>query len=127
MNIQKVKHVLARVLFPIGVVAMVIGALDPMEGSVLILAGSGLVALGTWLGNQQRALLIYRLWLFGMIAFGVIALFALSAIGGFGGNTGRSMWWALVLVPYPVGWLLGVANLIAQAIDRFRHHSPSAA
>jgi hypothetical protein len=100
---------------------MVVGALDPLEGSVLILAGSGLVALGSWLGGQARSIVVYRMWLFGMIAFGVIALFVLSAMGGFGGKTGRSMWWALVLLPYPIGWLLGIANLITRAIDRLRH------
>jgi hypothetical protein len=100
---------------------MVVGALDPLEGSVIILAGSGLLALGTWLGQQEKGLVVYRAWLFGMIAFGVIALFALSAAGGFGGKSGRSMWWGLVLLPYPVGWLLGIANLIARLIDRIRH------
>jgi len=121
MNTQTLKNLSARILFPIGVVAMVAGALDPLEGSVVILAGSGLVALSTWLGNHDRSLAIYRTWLFGMIAFGVVVMFAMSAVGGLGGKTGRSMWWALVLLPYPVGWLLGIANLAARAIDRVRH------
>jgi hypothetical protein len=100
---------------------MVFGVLDPMEGSVVILVGSGLVALGTWLGHHDKALATYRTWLFGIIAFGVIALFVLSAMGGFGGETGRSLWWGLVLLPYPVGWLLSMANLIVRLIDRVRH------
>jgi hypothetical protein len=32
----------------------------------------------------------------------------MSSFGGLGGRTGHSMWWALLLVPYPVGWLLGL-------------------
>ena len=100
---------------------MIVGMLDPLEGSVVILAGSGLVTLATWLGHQEKALAIYRTWLFGMIAFGVIAMFVISAMGGLGGKTGRSMWWGLVLLPYPFGWLLSMANLIARAIDRVRH------
>src|SRR5262245_36938510 len=28
----------------------------------------------------------------------------LSAIGGVGGNSGHSVWWALLLLPYLVGW-----------------------
>jgi hypothetical protein len=121
MNTQKIKHLSARILFPIGVVGMIVGALDPLEGSVLILAGSGLVALATWLGDQARSLAVYPTWLFGMIAVGVITMFAFSAVGGFGGKTGRSMWWMLVLLPYPIGWLLEIANLIARGIDRLRH------
>ena len=100
---------------------MVVGMLDPLEGSVIILAGSGLVALGTWLGNQGRALSVYRAWLFGMIALGVIALFWMSAAGGIGGKTGHSLWWGLVLLPYPIGWLLGMANLVSRLINRVRH------
>lgn len=121
MNALKIKIWSARGLFTLGVIAMVVGVLDPLEGSVIILCGSGLVALGTWLRGQGRALAVYRTWLFGMIAFGVIAMFALSAVGGFGGPSGRSMWWGLLLLPYPIGWLLGIANLIARMIDRARH------
>ena len=121
MNTAKLKNVLVRILFVIGVVALVVGALDPLEGSVIILAGSALVTLGTWLGHQQKGLCVYRTWLFGMIVFGVIALFGLSAVGGFGGKTGRSMWWALLLLPYPIGWLLSIANLVSRLIERALH------
>lgn len=122
MNAPKIKLWSARASFTLGVIGMIVGSLDPLEGAVVILAGSGLVALGTWLGNQERGLAIYRTWLFGMIAFGILAMFALSAAGGFGGPSGRSMWWGLLLLPYPIGWLLGIANLIARMIERLRHH-----
>jgi hypothetical protein len=121
MNTAKIKSLSARILFIIGVIAMVGSMLDPLEGSVVILFGSGLVALGTWLGNRGRGLSVYWAWLFGMIAFGVIAMFGMSAIGGLGGKTGRSLWWGLVLLPYPVGWLLGIANLVSRLIDSVRH------
>jgi len=121
MNVQKIKILSARILFPLGVIAMVVGVLDPLEGSVVILTGSGLVAIGTWLGHHDKETAVYRTWLFGMIALGVIAMFVMSAMGGLGGKTGRSMWWGLVLLPYPVGWLLSMANLIARLIERVRH------
>lgn len=121
MKKEKGRHLTARIVFPLGVIAMIVGALDPLEGSVLILGGSGFVALASWLSGQPRNLVVYRTWLFGMIAIGVIALFGFSAVGGFGGNTGRSMWWALVLLPYPIGWLLEMANLVARGIVRLRH------
>jgi hypothetical protein len=121
MKTPQVMKLSARILFGIGVIAMTVGALDPLEGSVIILAGSGLVVLGTWLGRHRRGLCVYRTCLFGMMAFGVMALFALSAVGGLGGRTGHSMWWGLLLLPYPIGWILAMANLAAGLIDRMRH------
>jgi len=121
MNVAKLKNLPVQVLFVVGVIAMIVGALDPLEGSVVILAGSGLVTLGTWLGHQPRGLCVYRTWLFGLIAFGVVALFGLSAAGGLGGKIGHSMWWGLLLLPYPLGWILGMANLVSRSIGRVRH------
>ena len=57
---------------------MLVGAADPMEGSLVILPGSGLVTLGTFLNNTERGLLIHWLCIFGMIAFGVGAVWALA-------------------------------------------------
>jgi hypothetical protein len=101
----------SQILVIVGAVAMLVGALDPMEGSVVILTGSGLVALGTFLGNTSRRLRVYWTWTFLLIAFGVGVMFGASAIGGFGGTTGRSTWWAVLVLPYPVGWVMGVVNL----------------
>ena len=39
---------------------MLVGAIDPIEGSLLILPGSGLVALGTFLAQSERRLITYR-------------------------------------------------------------------
>ncbi|HEX5399623.1 MAG TPA: hypothetical protein VFY06_11310 [Verrucomicrobiae bacterium] len=121
MNVQKIKSRSARVLFIVGVIAMIAGALDPLEGSVVILFGSGFIAIGTWLGNRSKGLVIYRACLFGLVALGIVAMFILSVLGGIGGKSGHSMWWGLALLPYPLGWLLGIASLIAQMIERLRH------
>lgn len=111
----------SQILVGAGGVAMVVGAVDPLEGSILILAGSGLVTLGTWLGESDRRLLVTWLRLFGLILFGVAALFALSAVGGIGGKGGHSLWWGLLVLPYPAGWLLGLADLLRRLINRIRH------
>jgi hypothetical protein len=71
---------------------MLIGAVEPMEGSVVILPGSGLVALGVFLGHSERRLIAYRVGVFILILVGVGALWVLSWLGGFGGKSGRSMW-----------------------------------
>jgi len=111
----------SRILVIAGGIAMLAGAFDPLEGSVVILAGSGLVTLGAFLGNPERSLLVYWICIFVLIAVGVGAMFALSAMGGFGGTSGRSMWWGVPILPYPVGWIMGMVNLSARLIRSFRH------
>lgn len=100
---------LVRVLLILGLTAMLIGAVDPLEGSVVILAGLGVVALGARQGGSRNRLLIY--WSLALMVLGVGALYGLSAIRGTGGGgSGRSHWWTLVLVPYPVAWLMGLVG-----------------
>jgi len=98
----------SRLLIIIGSIAMLVGAVDPMEGSLVILPGSGFVALGTFLGQSERRLVVYRASVFILIAIGVGALWALSSLGGFGGNGGRSMWWGALILPYLIGWSMGI-------------------
>jgi len=109
-----------QILVIAGGIAMLGGAIDPLEGSVVILAGSGLVALGTVLGDSARSLRVAWLWIFALIAIGVGVMFKLSALGGIGGMSGRSMWWGLPILPYPVGWILGMVSLAARLIRSFR-------
>ena len=110
----------ARILSGLGAIGFVAGAIDPLEGSVVILAGSALL-LGAEIvrGPQRRHL---RLWttVLVLIAIGVAMMAALSSVGGIGGRTGRSWWWGLLLLPYPAGWLLGVGGLLAGLIRFLR-------
>jgi len=100
---------------------MLIGALDPLEGSLVILPGSGMVVLGAFLGRSRRRTLL--LWGFIVLAVGVGALWGMTALGGLGGRTGRSMLWALVLLPYPVGWVMGVVGAILRLIESFKRQA----
>jgi len=102
------RNVWSRILMVVGSIGMLIGAVDPMEGSAVILPGSGLVALGAFLGHSGRRLIAYRLGVFILIAIGVGAMWVLSWLGGFGGKSGRSMWWGLLVLPYLVGWSMGI-------------------
>lgn len=108
-----------RTLFTIGVIALIVGALDPLEGSIIITIGSGLIVSST-----QRMKDPYRklfLAAFVMICFGVFFLFYLSGLGGFGGTSTLSWWLALLIVPYPVGWLLNVVLLIIRKLKKQKH------
>jgi hypothetical protein len=102
------RNVWSRILIVVGNIAMLIGAVDPMEGSVVILPGSGLVALGFFLGHSERRLIAYRVGVFILIAIGVGALWVLSWLGGMGGKSGLSMWWGVLILPYLVGWSMGI-------------------
>ena len=88
----------------VGLVLLLVGTLDPLEGSGLIVAGTAVAALGAWRHRGRRLAL--------QVTVGVAALVGLSAVGGLGEGTGRSWAWALLLVPYPVGWALGLAGMI---------------
>ena len=79
-----------------------------MEGSVIILPGSLLVALGTFLGHAERKWIAYRVWVFILVAIGVGALWGLTMIGGIGGKSGHSMWWGVLILPYLIGWSMGI-------------------
>jgi hypothetical protein len=91
----------SRILSVIGVVALLIGALDPLEGSLVIVPATAVIALSAFLARSRFRRLAY--WGFGLTAIGVSAMFMTGDLGGPGG---RSMWWALTLLPYPVGWIL---------------------
>lgn len=100
----------SRVLVVVGLIAMCVGAVDPLEGSLVILPGTGTVALGAWLGGSRYTPFLG--WSFGLVAAGVGTLWGVSALGGIGGESGRPIWWGLVLLPYPVGWVMGLVGAI---------------
>ena len=114
----------SRRLVIAGLVAMVAGALDPLEGSVVILAGTAVAALGALWGESRHRVLLY--WSVILTALGVGALWGLSALGGIGGNTGRSYWWALVFLPYPIGWVMGLFGAVRSLREGSRRPAPSA-
>lgn len=109
----------SRWLLIAGLVLMVAGVLDPLEGSVVILGGSALAALGA---VQTRTGYRLSVAAAALIATGVAALFGMSALGGVGGDTGRSIWWLLLCLPYPIGWVLGLVG----ATRKLRERQPAA-
>ena len=93
-----------QVGFILGVVLVLLGTLDPLEGSILILAGSILLAIVSYLFRDPQHKW-YRIAAM-LILFGVLALWILSALGGFGGESELAYGWALLILPYPAGWLM---------------------
>jgi len=98
----------SRILAVAGLVVMLLGAVDPLEGSLVILPGSALLAIAAWLGQSRQRKVLY--WALVAVAAGVGVMWGMTAMGGIGGSTGRSMWWALLLLPYPAGWVMGLVG-----------------
>jgi uncharacterized membrane protein len=61
------------------------------------------------------------LCIFVLIAVGVGAMFLVSAWGGFGGTSKRSMWWGVLILPYPLGWIMGIVSLLFRLVGSVRH------
>jgi len=97
------------VLLVFGTLCMLVGAIDPLEGSIIILPGTAMVALEAFLGHSRQTRLLARAS--ALVGLGIAALFALSAFGGLGGTTGLSWWWGALLLPYPVGWFMGLVGV----------------
>jgi hypothetical protein len=96
------------VLGIIGLVGMLLGGLDPLEGSFIIVPGACLVALAAFLGKLRLRALFYGS--LALVAVGAGAMWTLTAIGGIGGSTGRSMWWGLSVLPLAVGWVMALVS-----------------
>ncbi len=107
-----------QVINIIGVIALIIGAIDPLEGSIAIVFGSALVAFSRYLERSDY----YKLFIisFIAIAIGVSFMFYFSSLGGFGGNSNLSSWWGLLILPYPLGWLFVISILIYKATRKSR-------
>lgn len=105
-----------RIGFNIGVVLLVIGAIDPLEGSVVITAGSVLLAVVAWFLHDRHRKIFLTATL--MILFGVFFLFYLSSLGGFGGSSSLPNWLGMLILPYPAGWLMIVVTLALRAFRK---------
>jgi len=105
-----------RIIYITGVIALIIGAIDPLEGSVVIAAGILLLTLATFMAHD-RHWKIFMLSLI-LIAMGVFFLFYFSSLGGFGGNSTLSWWWGILILPYPIGWLVTIVLIVFRTIKK---------
>jgi hypothetical protein len=89
-----------------GFIAFTVGFVDPLEGSILVVSGIILLALGAFIVKSYQLKMITLSLV--LVLLGVGAMWILSSYGGVGGSTGRSYCWALIIVPYPIGWIIGL-------------------
>jgi hypothetical protein len=103
-----------RIAYVIGVIALILGAIDPMEGSVIIALGGMLIALSTYLTHDRHRKIF--LLSFIMIFVGVFCIWYVSSLGGF--DPKRAWWWDALIIPYPIGWLISIIVLTVRTFNK---------
>jgi hypothetical protein len=100
---------------------MLVGAVDPLEGFLLILAGVPSAAIGAYFSQTRHRRILY--WSTALVAIGVTAIIVFSQLGGIGGHSGNSLWWGVLFIPYPIGWLLGLIGAVFALKEFYRLRS----
>lgn len=116
MNSKHISPKILRIILYLGIVAVILGAADPLEGSIAIVVGSALISISTFLSKDCQWKKF--LWATFMILIGVIYMFYVSSLGGFGGTSSRSWWWAFPILPYPVGWFWIIVLLLKRSFNK---------
>ena len=47
-------------------------------------------------------------------------MIVLTILGGIGGHSGRSLWWGLFVLPYPLGWIIGIVGAVLALVESFK-------
>lgn len=101
-----------------GLIMMLLGAVDPLEDAPLIVGGALVATVAATVAHHPAARRLADETL--LIAVGVAMMVVWSLVGGFGGASGRSVWWALTIMPYP----LGVLAVVVTALHTLRRTQP---
>lgn len=114
------KSMIGWFLIALGAFAMLIGALDPIEGVFIIFPGSILAAIGAWLTQTSGRRWFYGAEILILLAFAIILI--IDRLGGFGPKapTLDSNAWGLLLLPYPLGWLAGMIGMARILITKVK-------
>jgi hypothetical protein len=99
---------LSRALGMAGLLALLVGAVDPLEGFPLVLGGGVLAVIAARLARSRW----FRpmAWGLGLATGGCAAMVVLSALGGIGGQSELPAAWGLTVLPYPIGGSLLLAG-----------------
>ena len=100
----------------IGIALVLLGSLDPMEGSLVINVGSIVIAICSWIQNNR-----WKWWSLtatSLITIGVVSLWTISSLGGFEPET--EWWWIFAILPYPAGWLATLMAFVYLAFNQVK-------
>ena len=115
---MKTKFLWSKILVITGFVFFLIGTIDPLEGSPVIIFGSLLIAIGAYLYKSKYQLLLNLSFLFLVIGVGI--LFWLSSLGGVGEGSNLSIYWLYACLPMPIGWLTCLVVTILKFKEGFK-------
>ncbi len=104
-----------RVVFTTGVVALLIGIFNPLGWSVVVATGAFLVTLSA-LAENDRHRYLYLASTF-LVISGVILMYFVSSLGNY--EIQGEWWWNLMIIPYPVGWIVIMATLLIKLIQKY--------
>jgi hypothetical protein len=113
-----------ELLIILGLIGTLAGSQDPLEGAAFILPGVALISLGTILSKSR--LKWFAFWSCVLTAIGIFAMIVLSALGGIGGDSGLSIWWTALLVPYAVGAALSFIGGVMALLEGLNNDGNSA-
>lgn len=99
-----------------GIACIFLGAVDPLEASVVILIGSYLYTLSMYLKHHEKRFFFLICSL--MMTAGIFFMFFFSWLGGIGGKSEYSLWWGILILPYPVAWLITVFSILRSGFEK---------
>jgi hypothetical protein len=105
-------------LYYLGLFSLFLGSLDPLEGSILILIGFIFISIFMKVTHNKFAK--YFIFASSISGIGIFFMFYFSFLGGFFGNSTLNKWYLLLLLPYPLGWLLFIILLVTNFFESFK-------
>jgi hypothetical protein len=107
----------------VALAALVVALVDPLEGFPLALIGGVLALIDAHLARSRW--LIPLGWGLALAAAGCAAMLVLTALGGIGGASGRSLAWGVIVLPYPVGALTLLVGTLLLVRQLWRSATPA--
>lgn len=95
-----------QVLAIAGGLVVLVGGVDPLEGSILVLTGTALLAAAAMVAPCDGVVRRARAINLALTLVGFAAIWGMTAVGGVGESTGHSFWCALLGLPLVAGWSL---------------------
>jgi formylglycine-generating enzyme len=97
-------------------------AIEPLDfGLMVVLPGIGMGLLGLFLIKGRRGIILYWVWTLILIAGSTIMVILLLTAGRIGGHMLRraAVWAELLVIPYAVGYLMGLIGTLVMMIRFF--------
>jgi len=104
-----------RTLFTVGVIALFVGIFNPMGWYIIVTAGAVMITLAA-LAEQDRHRYIYLASTF-LVIIGSLLIYYMSLLGSY--EVQGEWWWNLMVLPYPIGWIVIMAMLLIKLVQKY--------